>query len=385
MFYQFLEWIFWFSIAFVLLVTFGYPFLLLIFCLFKKRRELSPGDLESEPTVSLIISAYNEEEVIETKIKNSLALDYPEEKLEIVVASDGSTDETNNIVRSFENRGIILYEYERLGKTGIQNETVKKVKGEFLVFSDANAMYDEDAIRKLVRNFTDDKVGCVCGQLTYKNKDKIHGSSAEISYWDYEKYLKKFESRVSSLIGANGSIYAVRKSDYVEIGSDLISDLVEPLEIVKKGKRVVYEHDAISMEESSPSIEHEFKRKVRILTRSIHGILHMKELFNPLRYGIFAIQLLVHKLFRYLIPFFLVTAAISLVFLTHEGFYYLIFCLMMAAIIMAIMLKFTKGENKQNQSLTLFYYYILVNYAVVLAWGNVIGGNKITIWSTERD
>ena len=279
------ELIFWMSVSFVAGATFVYPIMLAFLSLFMKKASVFRSD---EPTVSLIIAAHNEGKIIRDKIENSLELDYPREKLEIIVASDGSSDETNDIVKSFSVKGVKLHAYDRLGKTGIQNEATLRSSGEIIVFSDANAMYRRDAVRKLVRNFGDDGIGCVSGQLIYRRRDEYVAAESESSYWSYEKYLKSKESALSSLIGVNGSIYAVRKRDYVYIDNKLISDLVEPLEIVRHGKRVVYEPEAVSEEEPSGSFDKEFKRKVRILTRSIQGVLHMRVLLNPFRYGIFA-------------------------------------------------------------------------------------------------
>ena len=380
-----LEWIFWGSVSFVLAATAGYPLMISAFGLFIHRARVLRED---EPTVSLIIAAHNEERVIREKIENSLALDYPGEKFEIMVASDGSTDRTNEIVRSFADKGIKLCAYERRGKTGIQNETVKEASGEILVFSDANAFYRKDAIRKLVRNFGDDQVGCVSGQLVYRRRDECGAGESECSYWSYEKYLKCKESALFSLVGANGSIYAIRKKDYVHIGERLISDFVEPLEIVRRGKRVIYEPEAVSEEEPSLSYEKEFRRKVRILTRSIQGLLHMKGLLNPFRYGIFSLQLLVHKAFRYLIPGFLLSGALSLLFLSRDPFYFLLCALMMISLLMAAIARAVENTTGGNRVLKLFnliYYYVLVNLAVALAWVNVVKGSTITVWATDRN
>ncbi len=373
--------VFWSSLTIIILVTLGYPVMVYVLSLFiRERKSLWDG----EPTVSLIIAAYNEESVIKEKLENSLKLDYPNEKLEIIVASDGSIDRTNEIVESFADKGIKLYGYGRMGKTGIQNETVKKAKGEILVFSDANGMYNEDAIRKLIRNFEKNKIGCVCGQLIYEDEDTHAAGVTEGAYWNYEKKLKTAESKLSSLIGANGSIYAIRKSDYTELNTALISDLVEPLEIVKKGKKVKYEPDAISIEKSSSTMNMEFARKVRILTRSIKGVLHMRSLFNPLKFGIFSFQLLVHKMARYLMPVFLMLCVLSLILLTHEILYFILFGLLITLLVLAVIAKFTENTEYNNKLFSLIYYYLIVHYALFLAWGNVIKKEKMIIWSTDR-
>jgi cellulose synthase/poly-beta-1,6-N-acetylglucosamine synthase-like glycosyltransferase len=365
------------------LITVGYPLTLaLAGFLFRRTRQLR----DSEPTVTLIIAAHNEEACIASKIENTLALDYPRGRLEIIVASDGSTDRTADIVRSYEDRGVVLREFPRVGKTGMQNQVARSASGEILVFSDANAAYRPDAIRKLVRNFADPAVACASGQLIYESS-RASAGDGEQSYWNYEKFLKRCESDLSSLIGANGSIYAVRRSDYVEIDSDLISDLVEPLALVRSGKRVVYEPDAISVEEASSNYSVEFKRKVRILTRSINGLLHMRALFNPFRYGIFSLQLVVHKLLRYLVPVFLATALTSLLALAVLGQYRA--ALLMVALALTAAMLVGKGilprwSNPAVRACHLLYYYLMVNYALIPAWINILRRTRVTVWVPDR-
>lgn len=374
------ELLFWVSISVISFVVIGYPLLILIICIFKSSDK---KDSAKFPTVSLIIAAFNEEKIIKEKLNNTMLLDYPKEHIEIIVASDGSTDKTDSIVQEFVGRGVKLFIYERLGKTGIQNETVKKAKGEILIFSDANAMYHRDAIKKLVRNFGDENVACVCGQLNYVNPGK-KASLGEKFYWQYEKILKKQESKLSSLVGVNGSIYAVRKKDFIEIDNSLISDFVLPLEIVRNKKRVIYEPEAISEEEIFASYKDEFQRKQRILIRSIQGMLYMKTLLNPFRYGIFSLQLIVHKLMRYIVPFFVLILIVSLSYLAIYPLYFYFFFILEALLIFAIIGKFTKSNSKRNLFFSLCYYYLLMNYAVIIAWIKVVKGEKIVIWQPDR-
>ena len=380
---QWFEAVLWASVLMIALVTVGYPLTLaLAGFLFRRTRQLR----DSEPTVTLIIAAHNEEACIASKIENTLALDYPRARLEIIVASDGSTDRTADIVRSYADRGIVLREFPRLGKTGMQNQVARSVSGEILVFSDANAAYRPDAIRKLVRNFADPAVACASGQLIYKSS-RASAGDGEQSYWNYEKFLKRCESDLSSLIGANGSIYAVRRSDYVEIDSDLISDLVEPLALVRSGKRVVYEPEAISVEEASSNYSVEFRRKVRILTRSINGILHMRTLFNPFRYGIFSLQLVVHKLLRYLVPVFLATALTSLFGLAVLGQYRAALLAVVLALTAAMLVGkgiLPRWSNPAVRACHLLYYYLMVNYALIPAWINIVRRTRVTVWVPDR-
>ena len=373
------------SISYILIITFGYPILISFLCLFKTKKR---NFVLTTPTVSLIISAHNEEKVISEKLDNSFSLDYPKEKLEIIVASDGSTDRTDEIVKGFHDKGVKLYTYDRIGKTGVQNKTVKMAQGQIIVFSDANANYRKDAVRMLVRNFSSDRIACVCGQLIYENpeiEDLNSAASAESSYWNYEKFLKSRESRLSSLLGVNGSIYAIRKSDYVELDPTLISDLVEPLELVKRKKKVMYEPDAISTEKASSTYTVEFDRKIRIITRSLLGLWSTRSLFNPFKFGFISIQFFLHKFCRYLIPFFLIITEVSLIFLSHKKFYLILFYLSVFFILLALYAKFNESDKTKFKLPSLCYYYLQVNFAVLLAWRNVINKTKITVWSTVRE
>jgi cellulose synthase/poly-beta-1,6-N-acetylglucosamine synthase-like glycosyltransferase len=379
-----LERLFLFSSFMILLGNMGYPLLLAVSLPFVRRHRTI---IDAEPSVSLIISAHNEEKCIARKIENSLGLDYPRERLEIIVASDGSTDRTDEIVNSFGLHGVMLCRYPRIGKTGIQNETVKIATGEILVFSDANALYQPDAIRKLVRNFSDSEVGCVSGQLKY-TVDEPGAGRCEESYWSYEKYLKRCESQLSSLVGVNGSIYAVRRSDYVEIDRALISDFVEPLVLVRHGKRVVYDQEAISLETASSAYSVEFRRKVRIITRSIQGLIYMRTLLNPIRYGIFALQLLLHKLLRYILPLFLFTALVSLGGLAIVGKYSLLFFALVGVITISTTISLRKPQSESSNLVrvcNLLYYYLLINIAVALAWINVVRSKRMTFWDPVRE
>jgi cellulose synthase/poly-beta-1,6-N-acetylglucosamine synthase-like glycosyltransferase len=378
-----LEWIFWSSVASVALGLFGYPALLALSWPLARRPRIFDT---SEPRVTLIVAAFNEESVIAQKLENCMQLDYPGERLQIVVASDGSADRTNQIVESYRHCGIELASFARVGKTGVQNRMAATAQGEILVFSDANAMYRPDAIRKLVRNFADPRVGGVCGQLVYAVQGGGAGA-AENAYWSYEKFMKQRESDLSSTIGANGSIYAVRRSDYVEIDTDMISDLVEPLALVRAGKRVVYESEAVSVEEGSSDYGMEFRRKVRILTRSIRGLHRMRALLNPFRYRLFALQLILHKLLRFLTPMFLVAGAVAWAWLAVLGRYRLLFvaAAVLATLVVLVARRKARGQaNIVERACHLGYYYLMVNSALLLAWVRVLSGRRMTLWAPER-
>lgn len=376
-----LEVIFWLFFSIILYTYLGYPVVAYLLSIIIKRQH---AIADIEPSVSLIISAYNEEKVIKEKLNNTLELDYPKDKLEIIVASDGSSDNTDQIVREFSSAAVNLHSYPRTGKTGIQNESVRRANGDIILFSDANAIYNKDVIRKIVQHFKDPSIGCVCGQLIYNDPKKKTKSIGEMIYWKYEKLLKIIESRLSSLIGANGSIYAVRKSDYVYIDNNLISDFVEPLALVGKGKRVIFEPQAISVETISSNYNIEFERKIRIFIRSMHGLLYMRSLLNPVRYGLFSFQFISHKLLRYIVPIFLTIDVLALVLLSSITFYYVLYLLFIVFLILSIVGKFTENNAKKNLICNISYYFILMNYASIIALYRVVRGEKIVIWKTDR-
>jgi cellulose synthase/poly-beta-1,6-N-acetylglucosamine synthase-like glycosyltransferase len=230
-----LEIIFILSTFLLFYIYFGYPIVLVIFSVFSKDKKPSLNE-KYRPKVSLIIAAYNEERVIEKKIKNSLALDYPKDKLEIIIFSDSSVDKTDEIVKQYKDSGIKLYRIEgRRGKTFCQNEVVKLAEGEILIFSDANSMYQTDVIKNMIPYFSNDNIGCVVGELRYENKKtdkKSKHVEGENIYWKYDKILKMLESKISSVVTANGSIYSIRKSVYVPLEANMNSDFIEVLRMI---------------------------------------------------------------------------------------------------------------------------------------------------------
>jgi cellulose synthase/poly-beta-1,6-N-acetylglucosamine synthase-like glycosyltransferase len=298
------EILFWTSALALLYLFLGYPLLLLVLGRIIQRPPIVKGAIR--PQVTLIISAYNEEEVIEEKIRNSLALDYPREMLEIIVVSDASTDRTDDIVRRYMAEGVILQRRPaRRGKTAGLNEAVPVSRGEMVIFSDANVFYARDVIQKLVRNFADPAVGCVTGNSCYLDSEASNAGKNENTYWGYERFLKIKESQVGSMVGSDGAIFAVRKNVVSPLGPDDINDFVMPLQVVSRGYRNVFEPEALCYEKAVSQLAQEFRRKVRIVSRSWHGLFRVKALLNPCRYGLFSFQLVSHKMLRWLAPAFL--------------------------------------------------------------------------------
>jgi len=375
--------VFWIAVLLLDYIYFGYPFLLYLLSFF--RRSQIRTDETYQPTVSLIIAAYNEEAVIADKIENSLRLDYPKDKFEIIVFSDASSDRTDEIVKRYAEQGVKLLRIEgRKGKTYCQNEAAKIARGEILVFSDANSMYEPDAIRKLVRHFADERVGCVSGELRYRS-DK-GGVEGERAYWKYDQIIKRLESKASSLVTANGAIYAVRRNLYEPLQADVISDFAEPLTIVQKGYRVIYEPEAVAWETTAKDPKKEFRRRLRIVTRSVHSLLRdrsLLNLLNPLRYGVFSIQLWSHKVLRWLSGLFLLLIFALNIPLLGQGTVYIITMAGQGAFYLLAFWGFISEAvlNRRAPKLPhIAYYFCLSCYAMLKGVYNGLRGRTIVTW-----
>jgi cellulose synthase/poly-beta-1,6-N-acetylglucosamine synthase-like glycosyltransferase len=299
--------LFWISVAFPLYVYVGFPLLLWLLQAFVRR---PPREPPIEHSVSLLVAAYNEAAVIADKIRNSLALDYPAEKLEIVIASDGSEDATAEIVRSFEaesgGRVRLLSYPQNRGKMAVLNDALRELRGEIVAFSDATSMLAADSLRLLVQGFNDPHVGAVSGIYRLLKKDQAQLGHQEDIYWQYETFLKVQEARLGAFTGAHGSLYAIRRTLYPFPSENTINDdFTIPMRILERGYRVAYEPAAVAFEEA-----HEmegFSRRVRITAGNIEQLREIKYLLRPPRpFVLFC--LLSHKTGRLLVPVFLLLA-----------------------------------------------------------------------------
>ncbi len=300
-----LEAVFWATGGLILFIYAGYPLLLAILPMVLGRKRVQTG--EGEPPVTLIISAYNEEAVIGKKLENSLALDYAKEKLQILVVDDASSDGTPSIVKEFGGRGVeLLSNPGRMGKTWGLNRAVEHAAGELLLFSDANILYRPDALRKMVRNFTDPKVGCVTGESRYLLDARSQVGSNEDLYWRFESFMKTLETARGSMVGSDGAIFTLRKSLYQSLDAEDINDFLIPLRVVLGGYRNIYEPEAIGEEGATQEYVQEYRRKIRIVSRSWRVIRKCLPLLNPLRCGFFSVQLLAHKILRWCMGFWLI-------------------------------------------------------------------------------
>lgn len=305
----------------ILLYTWcGYLFLLLILARLRPK-ELKKKDVY--PYVTVLLTVHNEEHVIERRIKNLLEIDYPENLLEILIASDGSTDKTNDIVDSMgkEVKRIRLFKTEGGGKASTQNKAIPMAKGEIIVLTDAEASFNKDTIKNIVRNFANDKVGCVSGRLMLRNEDNSISESQGF-YWKYETLLRRLESQIGTLHTASGQIMAFRKSLFMPFESKYGDDCIIPLDIIAQGYEVIHDDNAIADDIFPSTVKGELKARIRMTLKNITCTLSKYQLLNPFRFPLISISILSHKIFRWLTPYFMIALFISNYFLLKESSFY---------------------------------------------------------------
>ena len=371
--------------AFALFYTYlGYPLLVYAIArLFPARRVIAAY----EPRVTVLITAYNEEKDIREKIENTLALEYPKNKLEVIVASDGSTDATDLIVKGFEDQGVKLFRQEgRVGKTETQNNAVKHASGDIVLFSDATTMYRPDVLRFLMPNFADPKVGCVGGKLIYVDDSGSPVGTSAKSYWRYETFLKKNESRACSLIGVSGCLYAVRRSAYIPMYPEACSDFLICSIAYRQGLISVYEPRAVCFEETNRRGDKEFLMRVRIISQTFTDLWRNRDLLNPLRYGFYSIQLISHKLMRYMVPYLLLTLFISSAALAfYSSLFQFVFILQALFYLVGLASFLLHKLNKDVGISALPFYFLLSNLAACAGLISFLKGNRYARWEPIRE
>jgi cellulose synthase/poly-beta-1,6-N-acetylglucosamine synthase-like glycosyltransferase len=378
-----LELIFWLCAGVVVYVYVGYPLVLRLVHLLVGRTPVHEPTLE--PPLTLVISAFNEESSIREKLDNTLQLDYPAQRLQVLVVSDASDDRTDDIVREYAARGVTLLRMpERGGKTVGLNAALREASGEVVVFSDANAMYRRDALRRLSAPFADPAVGAVVGESTYHDSETASEASESL-YWKYETAIKRLESETGSVVGGDGAIYAIRRSLYVPMRADALSDFVNPLQIVKSGHRCLYEPAAQSVEKAAEGFDREFRRKVRIVNRAWRAMLSMPELLNPFRYGFFAVKLISHKLLRWLAPLFLLVLLVSSLALAGRSpLYAWALVAQLGFYALALAGHVLRQRERMPRLLSVPYYFSMVNIASARGILEAFKGETYTTWTTAR-
>ena len=391
---------------------FGYPLCLIVISVLKRSNrkdhdELStmPAQLNAKliqpgsyqlPSVSFIITAYNEEARIKQKIENSLEQDYPKDKLEIIIASDCSSDKTDEIVKSFKDKGIKLIRApERKGKENAQKHAVDAAGGEILVFSDVATILKPNAISNIVDNFKDPSIGCVSSEDKFIDKDG--NVSGEGAYVKYEMFLRKLESKVNTLVGLSGSFFAARREVCKNWAIDLQSDFNTLLNSIKLGLKGISDPNSIGYYENIADEKKEFNRKTRTVLRGISVLMRNLSLLNPIKYGLFSWQLFSHKLCRWLVPFLLISTFISNVVIMFSSiFFAFTFLLQLAFYLLAFSYYTYQTENAaksyQLRAIRsylsaiskLCYFFVTVNTSIFVAWLKYVKGERATFWEPSK-
>lgn len=357
----------------------------------KMTRARVPGRAErrsdASPEVTVIIPAYNEERSLETKIRNVLATEYPADRLEIFVVSDASTDRTNDIARSFADRGVrLLVQERRSGKTAGLNSVMALSRGEIVVFTDANAMYSPSTIPTLVKYFEQARIGLVSGYTRYVDPGGEELANTTNVYTSLERVIKRAESRWGCCVGADGAIFAMRRSLFRPLRHDDINDLVLPLTVIEQGYECVLAADAYCTEQPGTTIGSEYRRQSRITNRTLRALWRHKGLLNPLRFGLFSFFLFSHKVARFLVPIFLIAAFAALVLLAPVHPAYLVAAAVVSLGVVAA-LKASRQRTPWSLPVRLLRtmgVFLTINAAVLEGWWTFLRGRREVVWQHER-
>jgi cellulose synthase/poly-beta-1,6-N-acetylglucosamine synthase-like glycosyltransferase len=374
------EAVFWGAIALMVYVYAGYPVLIFLVAHLRPRPVRSAPHL---PSISFIIAAYNEERSIAAKLENTRALDYPADRLEIIVVSDGSTDRTEEIVRTHTAGAKLVALGGRFGKTIAQNRAVEAASGEILIFSDATSVYRADSVRALVAPFADVDVGCVAGWVIMGTEGDATIHKGRSAYADYEQWLRRYESLVDSILGASGAAYAVRRDLYSPLPADVISDMAQVMKVVEQGRRAVLAEDAIVYEPAEGhSVREELERRTRIITRGLRGQFYLRSFLDPIRHPWLCFQTLSHRILRWAIPVFLVIAFVANLFLLGRPLYRLFFVGQVALYLVALVAYAFERRDVRLPGLMIPLYFCVVNLAPVLAMRAILRGERKVVWET---
>lgn len=381
-----MEFIFWLFLGLIVYCYFGYPLLLKIVSNIAAR---PVAKKYIEPTISVVISLYNEEDVIQKKIENLLSLNYPREKMEVLIGSDGSDDRTVEIVKRFASQGVEVFDFkERRGKMMTINDLATRAKHEVLVFTDARQMFDNNALKELTANLADPKVGCVSGELMFTDRDNPTAQGINL-YWKYEKFLRFEESKIHSMLGATGAIYAIRRELYTPVPPQVVlDDMFIPLKIIEKGFRAVIDGSAKAYDEVASSPKEEHRRKARTLYGNYQIFGLFPDLFNPLTSPV-AFQFFSHKFLRVIVPFLMMAVFGLNIFLLDKMIYQKLFFLQILFYVMAVV-----GALARNSSYAMLkpikklcyipYVFCLLNFSALNGFFRFIFAKQEITWQKAR-
>lgn len=374
-------WLFWGAVGTMLYTYIGFPLLVVL------RGKLLRRPVQAAPItprVTMIIAAYNEADFIVKKLDNAHHVDYPHDRLQIIVASDGSDDGTNEQVLAYNSPMVQLAALPRQGKNRTLNSVLPLATGEIVVFTDADSMLKPDALRQLMAPFADPNVGGVAGDFHYE-RHATEGTG-ERTYWSFDRLLKQMESDGGNVISATGQLYAIRRELIPQVATGVTDDFFISVRAILHGKRLVFAPDAVVTGPVAASDDAEFRRKVRILMRGLNSVWLSRPLLNPFRYGFYSLQLFSHKVLRRLMAFPLVVTAISAPLLWKRSWIYKLATLGQLLIhglaLAGYLLRGTKLGRKKPLSVP--FFFDMVNLAAVLALVKLLRGERADFWSTQR-
>jgi cellulose synthase/poly-beta-1,6-N-acetylglucosamine synthase-like glycosyltransferase len=376
---------FWGALLSLVYVYAGFPLLVMLVGTLRGRAVRKEP---ITPPLSLIIPAFNEEEVIAERLENAIASDYPAEALEIIVVSDGSSDRTESIVGAFRDRGVRLLARPRQGKNAALAAAVRESSGSILVFSDANIFCEPDALRVLARNFADPEVGGVAGNASYRLKSGSESSSrGESLYWRYDTWLKELENRTGSIVSAHGALYALRRELYQpppDVGA--VDDFAISTAVIEAGYRLVFEPEARAREYAIAEANREYRRRVRNMTMSLRAVALRRRLLNPFRYGFYSVVLFSHKVLRRLLSIALVVLLASSMVLADSHAVYAAAAvgqICFYALAAAGLLARRRGVGRLKV-LYIPFYYCMANTAALVGLIQFLRGKRIALWQPQR-
>jgi cellulose synthase/poly-beta-1,6-N-acetylglucosamine synthase-like glycosyltransferase len=365
--------VFWVAIALLVYTQIGYALLLALLARLVRRREAVVGWEGQLPDVSAIVAAYNEQDVIAERIANLRSLDYPPDRVQVIVASDGSSDHT--VSRARAAGADVVLELPRGGKIRAQDAAVEEAGGALLVFSDANAVWDRDALKRLVAAFADPKIGYVCGDVSFLDAG---GSNQEGLYWRYEMWLRRMESGLHSVTSGNGAIYATRRDAYLKVDPLAGHDLSFPFNMVKRGWRAIYVSEAHATEKMAPTIEGEFARKRRMARRTWPTVFG-SGLMSPRGYSpLYALMIFSHRVLRYLVPFLHILALALNIALLGQGWLYIVTLVLQLALLSGAAL----APLAPARLLLIARYYVVTNWALAVGLWDWLRGERSPVWET---
>lgn len=385
-----LEIIFWILAGIIFYTYIGYGIVLFVLVKIKRlftKKIISTLSEDSLPEITLLVAAYNEQDYVQKKVENSRNLIYPSEKLHLMWVTDGSSDQTPDMLRQY-NDVVVLHKPERAGKIAAMNRAIHFVKTPIVVFSDANTMLGKDSIMKIAQMFSDPKVGCVSGEKRIFNAEEEAASAAgEGLYWKYESALKRWDAELYSAVGAAGELFAIRTSLFNEVEPDtLLDDFIISLRVAMQGYKIDYDPDAYAIETASANVKEELKRKIRIAAGGIQSVVRLYPLLNIFKYGLLSFQYISHRVLRWtLTPLCLIAILIvNVVLATTSPLFLIILALQILFYIFALIGWILEDRKLKVKIFFIPYYFFIMNYAVYMGFARYLKKSQSVNWERAK-